>query len=57
MATFRPHRSAEYVSVIRGLAATLGRWSARQFMTDTVEKGKNEPIKIFACARVETGFS
>jgi hypothetical protein len=30
---------------------------ARQFMTDTVEKGKNEPIKIFACARVETGFS
>jgi len=24
---------------------------------DTVEKGKNEPIKIFACAPVETGFS
>jgi len=30
---------------------------ARQLMTDTVEKGKNEPIKIFACAPVETGFS
>jgi hypothetical protein len=24
---------------------------------DAVEKGKNEPIKIFACAPVETGFS
>jgi hypothetical protein len=24
---------------------------------DTVEKGKNKPIKIFACERVETGFS
>jgi hypothetical protein len=24
---------------------------------DTVEKGKNEPIKIFACAPVETSFS
>jgi hypothetical protein len=24
---------------------------------DTVEKGKNEPIKIFACTPVETGFS
>jgi len=26
-------------------------------MTDTVEKGQNEPIEIFACAPVETGFS
>jgi len=26
-------------------------------MTDAVEKGKNEPTKIFACAPVETGFS
>jgi len=26
-------------------------------MTDAVEKGKNEPIKIFACGPVETGFS
>jgi len=26
-------------------------------MTDAVEKGKNEPIEIFACAPVETGFS
>jgi hypothetical protein len=24
---------------------------------DAVEKGKNEPIKFFACAPVETGFS
>jgi hypothetical protein len=30
---------------------------ARQKLTDTVEKGKNEPIEIFACAPVETGFS
>jgi hypothetical protein len=26
-------------------------------VADTVEKGKNEPIKIFACAPVETSFS
>jgi hypothetical protein len=26
-------------------------------MADTVEKGKNEPIEIFACTLVETGFS
>jgi len=26
-------------------------------MTDAVEKGKNEPIEIFACASVETVFS
>jgi hypothetical protein len=30
---------------------------ARQKLTDAVEKGKNEPIKIFACAPVETDFS
>ncbi|MGA7429345.1 MAG: hypothetical protein WBW35_02810 [Xanthobacteraceae bacterium] len=30
---------------------------ARQLMTDAVEKGKNEPIEIFAFAPVETGFS
>jgi hypothetical protein len=24
---------------------------------DAVEKGKNEPTEIFACAPVETGFS
>jgi hypothetical protein len=30
---------------------------ARQFMTDAVEKGKNELIEIFAFAPVETGFS
>jgi hypothetical protein len=24
---------------------------------DAVEKGQNEPIEIFACAPVETGFS
>jgi len=29
----------------------------RSLVTDAVEKGKNEPIKIFACAPVETGFS
>jgi hypothetical protein len=29
----------------------------RQKVADTVEKGKNELIKIFACAPVETGFS
>jgi hypothetical protein len=29
----------------------------RQLMTDAVEKGKNGPIEIFACAPVETGFS
>jgi hypothetical protein len=28
-----------------------------QVMADTVEKGQNEPIEIFACAPVETGFS
>jgi hypothetical protein len=27
---------------------------ARQFMTDTVEKGKNEPIEIFDRAPAET---
>jgi hypothetical protein len=26
-------------------------------LTDTVEKGKNEPIEIFACAPVETDSS
>jgi hypothetical protein len=26
-------------------------------LTDTVEKGKNEPIEIFACTSVETGIS
>jgi hypothetical protein len=26
-------------------------------LTDAVEKGQNEPIEIFACALVETGFS
>jgi hypothetical protein len=31
--------------------------SSRQLMTDAVEKGKNEPIEIFAHAPVETGFS
>jgi hypothetical protein len=30
---------------------------ARRKMTDAVEKGKNEPTEIFACAPVETGFS
>jgi len=25
-------------------------------MTDAVEKGKNEPTEIFACAPAETGF-
>jgi hypothetical protein len=29
----------------------------RQLLTDTVEKGKNEPIEIFACVSVETCFS
>jgi hypothetical protein len=28
-----------------------------QLWVDTVEKGKNEPIEIFASAPVETGFS
>jgi hypothetical protein len=28
-----------------------------QFMTDAVEKGKNEQIETFAFAPVETGFS
>jgi hypothetical protein len=25
-------------------------------LTDAVEKGKNEPTEIFACAPAETGF-
>jgi hypothetical protein len=25
-------------------------------LADAVEKGENEPIKIFACTPVETGF-
>jgi hypothetical protein len=29
----------------------------RQKLSDTAEKGKNEPIEIFACTPVETGFS
>jgi hypothetical protein len=29
----------------------------RPVLADAVEKGKNEPIKFFACAPVETGFS
>jgi hypothetical protein len=28
----------------------------RQKVADAVEKGENEPIKIFACTPVETGF-
>jgi hypothetical protein len=33
------------------------RRPARQLRADAVEKGQNEPIEIFACAPVETGFS
>ena len=33
---------------------TRAKW---QQLADTVEKGKNELIKIFACAPVKTGFS
>ena len=29
---------------------------SRQLLADAVEKGKNEPIEIFACAPAETGF-
>jgi hypothetical protein len=29
----------------------------RQLLADAVEKGKSEPLKIFACTPVETGFS
>jgi hypothetical protein len=29
----------------------------RLLLTDAVEKGKNQPIEIFACVPVETGFS
>jgi hypothetical protein len=29
----------------------------RQKLSDTAEKGKNEPIEIFACTPVETGIS
>jgi hypothetical protein len=29
----------------------------RLLLAVTVEKGKNEPIKNFACTPVETGFS
>jgi hypothetical protein len=45
-----------FVSAFRSLSAARSL-RARQFMTDTVEKGKNEPIEIFARAPVETGFS
>jgi hypothetical protein len=38
-------------SVVRSLELS------RLLLADTVEKGKNEPIKIFACTPVETGFS
>jgi hypothetical protein len=27
------------------------------YMTDAVEKGQNEPIEIFVCSPVGTGFS
>jgi hypothetical protein len=37
------------------LAALLRCKTTR--LADTVEKGKNEPIEIFACAPAETGFS
>jgi hypothetical protein len=37
------------------VAKTLNRRC--RLWVDTVEKGKNEPIEIFACASVETGFS
>jgi hypothetical protein len=29
---------------------------AQSRLTDAVEKGKNEPTEIFACAPAETGF-
>jgi len=41
----------------RGKTGRASLWWARRFMTDTVEKGKIEPIEIFAFAPVETGFS
>jgi hypothetical protein len=37
-----------------GAAATVGRCP---LWVDTVEKGQNEPIEIFACAPVETDSS
>jgi hypothetical protein len=30
---------------------------AQSRLTDAVEKGKNEPTEIFACAPAETGFT
>jgi hypothetical protein len=30
--------------------------SKTSLLTDAVEKGKNEPTEIFACAPAETGF-
>jgi hypothetical protein len=32
-------------------------WAELRSLPDAVEKGKNQPIEIFACVPVETGFS
>jgi hypothetical protein len=37
-----------------GHCVDTANWS---LLTDTVEKGKNEPTKIFACTPIEIGFS
>jgi hypothetical protein len=34
----------------------LYNWHERPLLADAVEKGKNEPTEIFACAPAETGF-
>jgi hypothetical protein len=41
----------------RGQSGHGRHYSSRQLLTDTVEKGKNEAIEIFACALVETDSS
>ena len=60
-AAFGPSRQAAFFrpTVANGALRTLldlQLCPAQSLMTDAVEKGKNEPTEIFACALAETGF-
>jgi hypothetical protein len=45
------HIAALYIARLTSRGDHVGLWPM------LLKKGKNEPIKIFACAPVETGFS
>jgi hypothetical protein len=57
-ASCAPPQDKSYTLPARAvLCITANEHREWQRWVDTVEKGKNEPIKIFACMPVETSFS